>query len=115
MNKISLGTAVGRGARGLCPRCGRGKIFKSWGLMHRECPECGLLFEEHEGDTWGFMYVSTGLITGLFIIGMFLIRPSNRWIGLGAVIVLSVLAMMGTQAIRKGIAVALDFKLREKA
>ena len=115
MNPISLSKAVGRGARGLCPRCGQGKIFRSWGLMHHECPSCGLLYEEHEGDTWGFMYVSTGFITGLFIIAMFLVRPSNRWIGLGAVVVLSVAAMIGTSGIRKGIAVGLDYKLREKA
>ncbi|MXO66138.1 DUF983 domain-containing protein [Altericroceibacterium endophyticum] len=30
------------GWRGLCPRCGKGKMFKSWLKVQEHCPECGL-------------------------------------------------------------------------
>ncbi len=111
--KVSPWTAFRRGARGLCPRCGQGKLFKSWDLLESKCSECGLVYEENPGDTWGFMYVSTGFITGLFIIGMFLIRPAQRWLGIAVVAGLSLAVMLGTQGLRKGIAVAMDFLLRQ--
>jgi len=30
------------GIRGLCPRCGKGKIFDGFLTLKKQCPECGL-------------------------------------------------------------------------
>jgi uncharacterized protein (DUF983 family) len=30
------------GWKGLCPRCGEGKMFRKWLKLHHECPKCGL-------------------------------------------------------------------------
>ena len=30
------------GWHGLCPRCGKGPLFKSWLKLRESCPECGL-------------------------------------------------------------------------
>ena len=110
--RVSLLIALGRGARGLCPRCGQGRLFRSWDLLQPQCSHCSLKYEENEGDSWAFMYISTGFITGLFIVGMFLLKPENRYLGFIVVAVLSILVMVGTIPFRKGIAVALDFWLR---
>ncbi len=106
---------ISYGIRGLCPRCGKGKLFQGWGDLKKSCENCSLIFEENPGDTWAFMYASTAFITGLFILGMWFIRPANHWLGIGFVAILSIAAMLGTITIRKGLAVALDYLLRSKA
>jgi len=30
------------GVKGLCPRCGEGKMFRKWPKLHDRCPSCGL-------------------------------------------------------------------------
>src|SRR6266700_7936808 len=37
----SLATAIGRGLRGHCPACGRGKVFAGFLKVVPECPDCG--------------------------------------------------------------------------
>jgi uncharacterized protein (DUF983 family) len=111
-NKILLSLSFG--ARRLCPRCGEGKLFQGWGDLKLSCEHCHLAFEENSGDTWAFMYASTAFITGLFIWGMWFIHPTNRWLGMAVVIILSISTMLGTIPIRKGLAVALDYLFRLK-
>jgi len=37
----SLATAIGRGLRGRCPACGKGRIFNGFLTVAAECRECG--------------------------------------------------------------------------
>jgi uncharacterized protein (DUF983 family) len=37
----TLATAIGRGLRGLCPACGKSKIFQGFLKVEAVCPECG--------------------------------------------------------------------------
>ena len=37
----TLTTALGRGFRGLCPACGKGRIFKGFLKVNDACAECG--------------------------------------------------------------------------
>ncbi len=32
-----------------CPVCGRGKLFRGWFSMHKQCPVCHFTFEREEG------------------------------------------------------------------
>lgn len=41
-----------------CPRCHRGKVYRSWFSMRRQCPVCALPFEEASGEITGGMGVS---------------------------------------------------------
>lgn len=42
--------------RGRCPRCGHGKLFKSFLGMHTHCPECNLHYAAREqGDGPAFI------------------------------------------------------------
>lgn len=102
-------TAVARGLRKRCPRCGEGPLFEGWHRLRERCPVCGLAFEERTGDTWFFMYMTTAGMTGVLVAAMFLIRPRVLWIG-QLVVALIGLALMGLSLpYRKGVAVALDY------
>ncbi len=53
-----LRTRLVAAARGRCPRCDRGRIFRGRFAMHPSCPVCGLRFEREQGYFTGAMYVS---------------------------------------------------------
>ncbi|MEM6408670.1 MAG: DUF983 domain-containing protein [Pseudomonadota bacterium] len=43
-------TAMIRGWRGLCPRCGQGPLFKSYLKVREDCPVCQQEFHHHRAD-----------------------------------------------------------------
>ncbi len=43
-------TALRRGWRGRCPRCGEGALFGSFLKMQSHCPACGLALEPYRAD-----------------------------------------------------------------
>lgn len=46
----SAWSAIGRGLRECCPRCGEGRLFRNW-LKPRECcPACGLDLRPQQAD-----------------------------------------------------------------
>ncbi len=47
---VDLWTAMRRGAKGLCPRCGEGALFSSFLKMAPRCSHCGLVFEPYRAD-----------------------------------------------------------------
>lgn len=59
-----------------CPRCGDGHVFENNnpynirnGLaMHKHCPSCNLRYEKETGFFYGAMYMSYGLVAGLFVL-----------------------------------------------
>jgi uncharacterized protein (DUF983 family) len=105
----TLRTAVARGLRRRCPRCGEGELFQGWNHLRESCPVCGLRYEPRTGDTWFFMYMSTAGLTGVLVVIMFLIRPRVLWVGQAVVMVVALLLMGLSLPLRKGVAVALDY------
>jgi uncharacterized protein (DUF983 family) len=65
----SLATALLRGLRLRCPLCGRGRLFRSWFHMHRECSACGLKFHRGPGYYLGSIYINYGLTAALITAG----------------------------------------------
>jgi uncharacterized protein (DUF983 family) len=56
-----------------CPRCLRGKVWRSFLGMHERCPVCDLLFEREPGYFTGAMVVSYVLAVptfGLIVIAL---------------------------------------------
>jgi uncharacterized protein (DUF983 family) len=47
---VDLWTAMRRGAKGLCPRCGEGALFSSFLKMAPRCSHCGLVFDPYRAD-----------------------------------------------------------------
>lgn len=60
------------------------------------------------------MYTSTGAITGIIIVGMFLLSPTAIWAGRVAVFGLAAVIIVGTLPYRKGIAIAIDVLVTNK-
>ncbi|HLU46899.1 MAG TPA: DUF983 domain-containing protein [Planctomycetota bacterium] len=105
----SLRVAVVRGARGLCPRCGKGQLFRRFHAVEVRCASCGCEFLEREGDCWGFLYVTMAIMIGLLGIAAFFLRPTgNEAIGRVVVLAIAAAVLIGTLPLRKGIAMALD-------
>lgn len=101
--------ALLRGLRKRCPRCGQGSMFNGWYTIRERCLPCSLPFEPRDGDTWAFMYLSTGFLTGLFIIAMLLIRPDSLMAGRTMIVIGAIVVIVGTLPYRKGLAVAVDY------
>lgn len=51
-----------RGLLRRCPRCGGGRLFRSWFCMVKRCPRCGMTFEREEGFFLGAFVVNFGLV-----------------------------------------------------
>jgi uncharacterized protein (DUF983 family) len=49
-DKRDVWTAMKRGWRGLCPRCGQGKLFRAFLKVDNHCPVCGLDYTHHRAD-----------------------------------------------------------------
>jgi uncharacterized protein (DUF983 family) len=48
--KRNVWTAMKRGFRGRCPRCGEGKLFRAFLKVDTSCSACGLDFTPHRAD-----------------------------------------------------------------
>jgi uncharacterized protein (DUF983 family) len=107
--KPGIKTLVTRGLKRRCPRCGEGKIFAKWHEVRPDCESCGLELQAREGNCWGFMYLSTAALTGIFFITMLLYRPPSLLMGRVALFGAG-LALIGiTLPYRKSLALALDY------
>ena len=49
-SKRDVWTALKRGFRGRCPRCGEGKLFRSFLKVNDQCPVCGQDLTHHRAD-----------------------------------------------------------------
>lgn len=59
-----------------CPRCLRGRIWRTFFSMNERCPECGLVFEREPGYFTGAMVVSYAIAVptfGLIVIALLLL------------------------------------------
>lgn len=107
LNRDPALRVLGRGLRGRCPRCGQGRLFERWHHLQERCTVCGL--ELATRDTWFFIYMSTGGLTGLLIVAMLLIQPPSILIGQLVLLPTALLLIAGTLPYRKGLAIAVDY------
>ena len=68
---ITAGTALARGARGRCPACGRGRLFRSYLKQVDGCDACGESFAHIHPDDAAPWF--TMLLVGLSLVPVFLI------------------------------------------
>ena len=50
VEKRDVWTALKRGFRGRCPRCGQGKLFRAFLKVADSCPHCGEELHHHRAD-----------------------------------------------------------------
>ena len=68
--KRSAWSAVKRGLRGRCPRCGEGKLFRAFLKVDDHCSVCGQDFTPHRADDLPAYLVI--VIVGHFVVPMIL-------------------------------------------
>ena len=66
-------TAVGRGLRLRCPRCGRAPLFRGAFTMNDACAVCALRFERAQGYWVGAIYVNYAVTVALVMGGYLLL------------------------------------------
>jgi uncharacterized protein (DUF983 family) len=57
--------------------CGRGRLFRDWLAMHKQCPHCGAAFEREPGFFLGSIYFNYGL-TALIVAIAYPVLMFNR-------------------------------------
>jgi uncharacterized protein (DUF983 family) len=103
-----------RGIRGRCPSCGDSRLFCGWNRLQETCPTCGLALGRIQENTWAFMYMSTAALTGMVVIGMFLLTPADVRVGRVVVFLIAFFLITGTLPIRKGIAIAFEVAIEKR-
>ena len=99
------------GLRGLCPRCGRGRLFKGYLTLSPACERCGLNFsfaDSADGPAFFVMSVVGILIVGLALWVEFAFEP-RLWIHLVLWVPLSVILCLMLVRPTKGAMVALQY------
>lgn len=107
--------AIKRGAGGICPHCGEGKIFFAWYSAHERCPECGYEYEPTGGSTFVFNYIGSAGVTGLLVILMFIVIRPDTYVVQSLLFVIMLALLVGTMPQRKGAIIGLDYLLRREA
>ena len=84
-----------------CPHCRLGPIFARWifpgfGVLHGECPVCGLRYQREQGYFLGAMYISSAIVTLTIPLLLLLFWRATNWswdtmllAAIGAVILLA--------------------------
>jgi uncharacterized protein (DUF983 family) len=67
-----------RGVLRRCPRCGGGKLFRTWWSMHDRCPRCGLRFVREEGYFTGVYLVNFGVVLAVLFV---MVMGVALWLG----------------------------------
>lgn len=84
-------------------------MFDGWRQTREKCDQCQWVFERGEGDTFGFMYLSAGFLTGLFLLVMFFIWKPATYVGYLVMVAVVVAIMTWSLPHRKGLAIALEY------
>lgn len=110
----SLRLVLRRGFLGNCPACGIGKLFERKFVLNEKCSNCSCSLKAREDDTYFFMYLSAGFITGVLLIGLFFIVPTNIMIGRVLLLLFALFLYFKSWPYRKGLATALDYYIDTK-
>ena len=108
-----LKSALWRGWRKKCPRCGKGPLFIKMLTLHERCSNCGLVYLEDKGDVLGPMIFFDRV---LFLIPMvtlyvFIDPHASKLVYFGGGIAM-ILLLVGTMPNRNGLFLAIDYYTR---
>jgi uncharacterized protein (DUF983 family) len=108
-----LGTVLARGAFGRCPRCGHGKLFKSYLKQVDQCAACGEPLghiRADDGPAW-LTILLVGHILAPFLLGVVpnLVWPD--WIILACVLTFTLVLTLSILPRSKGIFIGLIWRV----
>ena len=80
-------TAIARGFRGQCPRCGRGRLYRSYLKLSDRCGNCGEVLGDiraDDGPAWATILVVGHLAIPFFLIAVRAEAPT--WVIFGILV-----------------------------
>lgn len=80
--RIAGSTLLWRALRRRCPRCGTGRVFRSYLRMNPQCPVCGAVFWAEEGEWTGAFILDYSCATAAAIIAWAVIELTAPKMGL---------------------------------
>jgi uncharacterized protein (DUF983 family) len=112
--KREVWTAMKRGFRGRCPRCGDGKLFRAFLKVDNNCSVCGLDFTPHRADDLPAYLVI--VIVGHLLVPVILWIETDYsppvWLQLSIYLPFTVIASLLLLQPVKGAVVAVQWALR---
>ena len=112
--KRNLWSAMKRGFRGRCPRCGEGKLFHAFLKVDNRCSVCGLDFTPHRADDLPAYLVIA--IVGHIVVPAALVIETDYsppvWLQLAIYLPLTALMSLALLQPVKGAVVGLQWALR---
>ena len=112
--KRDVWTALKRGVRGRCPRCGQGKLFRAFLKVDDHCPACGLDYTPHRADDLPAYLVI--IIVGHIMVPLALMIETNYSppvaLQLSIYLPLTLIASLALLQPVKGAVVAIQWALR---
>lgn len=112
--KRDLWSAMKRGFRGRCPRCGEGKLFRAFLKVDDHCSVCGLDFTPHRADDLPAYLVI--VIVGHIVVPMALSIETNFsppvWLQLATYLPLTLVLSLALLQPVKGAVVGFQWALR---
>ena len=114
VEKRDVWSAMKRGFRGCCPRCGQGKLFRAFLKTADNCSVCGLDFTPHRADDLPAYLVI--VIVGHIVVPTALSIEMNYsppvWLSLTAYLSFTLVASLALLQPVKGAVVGLQWALR---
>lgn len=108
----SVLSSVLTGMRGLCPRCGEGKIFNGFLKLEPHCTRCGLDLGFADSGDGPAVFVS--LLGGFVVLGAALwaelIYEPPLWVHLAVFLPLTAIVCLGLLRPLKGVLIALQYR-----
>ena len=94
LSERSLGPALANGIRLKCPRCGQGKLFRSYLKIAERCPVCDLDYSSHRADDLP-AYVAITIVGHILVVGLMHFQMSGEeiapWVYLAWLLPLAVI------------------------
>src|ERR1700723_3166924 len=112
--KPDVWTAMKRGFRGRCPRCGDGKLFRAFLKVDNNCSVCGLDFTPHRADDLP-AYLVIRIVGHLLVPVILWIETDYSppvWLQLSIYLPFTVIASLLLLQPVKGVVVAVQWALR---
>jgi uncharacterized protein (DUF983 family) len=112
--KRNVWSAIKRGFRGRCPRCGEGKLFRAFLKVDNHCPVCDLDFTPHRADDLPAYLVI--IIVGHIVVPTVLLIETDYsppvWLQLAIYLPLTLVLSLALLQPVKGAVVGMQWALR---
>ncbi|MGN6670657.1 MAG: DUF983 domain-containing protein [Candidatus Nucleicultricaceae bacterium] len=116
MSAISKKTVVWRGIRGLCPKCGQGRLFVKYIALKEKCSVCFEELAKHradDGPAW-LTILLTGHIMVPFLLYISRIDAISEWQAITVSVILTIIVAFVMLPFSKGLFISVLWLLAQE-